>query len=996
MTIMRRLLGLAITSIVLSPALAKSPVEPPLAGQRSKLPYALSDIAGLKHYTGPRAGLDHLRRRGLVITPEEKKHIFGFYESGQLPCFVTLDTAIHAYQVIFVDCFARFERRQVKVLAKLQGRMWDVLVAGELADKCKVTFPAQPRRGAATMALVARRLLEPDWKPKTPRGRELARSVAKAVAAELARIKAATLAKSPVFGRVVDYSQFTPRSFYAGDAELERYFRARTFWGQAMNLKDDAVLKTATMLVIVDSSIGDGREFRETYRQFVGPPAIIDARSMSTVLWLHLSSDEPDSLGFDVLHGKRLKDAREMLGDIDVPYHPTGATAGQVVDAHLEDALIASLLPKAAMGDSQIMARQIHPVVWGRGFPEGLDVLAALGNRRAESLLLASVTPGMRDDLAKAVKANKERLERAAEARDRGGLDGLAADVDPSPVVWDEWRKVFRSISDPDLGKQHPRFMGTDAYADKSINTALCGWVGYRHAFALHAEELGCIFSSEPGVPPGYVEPNLRAWDAMIDMTLALQEWLGWHDVPSGSLAGLTSMCLRARRIAARQLVGEKLTRRENIWLVNFGRTLAHLCGHDSNLLDAGGDDGVIADIAAARDIQQVLHVATARPRAIYAVFDYGGRLQLARGGVLHYREFTRPVADGRLTDQLWREMLKTGKAPPPPKWLADVGAAYDKKSIIAALKAGHVSPAGLLAVADKEVLLAAIEAARTGRPIGGRRRWPWPSPWPLPWGDGPVTSADAVCVLCDSHKELFDAEAVLALAAAAQDQQDTPGSSGELIEVLRCLSPKPSLAGTYIALADRWVVKKGRRKLGEAIVSSIVSCRTAKSDAWLTSQIIDGSGPYSTAAARELFATQPERMPTRLKRHFTAIERQAMAKYTAPGAKPATEEDIKALGEHIMRLAAMWPAWRPWRGRCGPAGTGAPEYTREQRECRDQAVAAAVSTIKLMPKDPDWPLLCAYARLLGPELLKTPLAAAVKRESIAMKWVTGKPDDGQ
>ncbi len=992
MTIMRRLLGLALTSVLLTPAAAAPPAEGPPAGKRPALPYTLADIAGLDQYTGPKAGLALLRQRGLVVTPEEKKHIFGFYESGKLPSMVTLDTAIYAYQVIFVECFAKFERRQAKVLAKLQDQMWEVLAAGELVDEKKVTFPAQPRAGAATMVLTARRLLEPDWRPKTPRGQELAKSVAKAVEAELGRIKAATLAKSPLFARVVDYSQFTPRSFYAGNAELERYFRARTFWGQAMNLKDDAALKTATMLAIIHNSV-DGRwAFQETYREFVGPPAIIGADGLAVLLNTHVWIGDKDlgRLALEVLNGKRLAQARKELRTIHLPYLPTGATAEQVGDAHSGDALLAALFPKAAMPDTQIMARQIHPVVPGRALPGGLDVLASLGNRRAESLLLASVGPGTREALAAAIQANKARLKRAAEAQGGGSglFGGATVDVVPDPLPWQHWRAVFESLGDPGLGKQHPRFMDTDAYADKSVNTALCGWVGYRHAFQLHAEELGGLFSSLPEVPPGYVEPNLRAWDAMIDMTLGLQEWLGEYDVPSGSLGGLTKMCLTARRNAAKQLAGEKLTKRENEWLQDFGMMLAGLCGHSSNLLHIGDDDGIIADIAAARDTQEVLYVATARPRAMYAVFDYGGRLQLARGGVLHYREFTRPLADGRLTDQRWREMLKAGKAPPPPAWLAAVGAAYEKKSILAALKAGRVSPSGVVAVADKEVLMAAIEAAKTTAPTRIR---------PFS-GDGPVAPDRAVWELSFSRKELFDAEAVLALAAVAETQQRTSGSSDALIAVLDCLPPKPSLVKTYIALAERWASKERTRKLGEEMVTPIIRCRAAEGSVWLARQIIEAPGSYRLCAERELFRLQPHLMSLRLKRHFTKQAETALAKWMGLDRKKRpTREELREIAEHLARLGGMWPARPPDENGYGPAGTGRVAYTDQQQPSRATAVRAARAVIDVVVGEvADWDqvlvgrkVLVGYARLLGPEVLSTRLGPAIREDYPAMRWVT-------
>ena len=40
----------------------------------------------------------------------------------------------------------------------------------------------------------------------------------------------------------------------------------------------------------------------------------------------------------------------------------------------------------------------------------------------------------------------------------------------------------------------------------------------------------------------------------------------------------------------------------------------------------------------------------------------------LGAGPVFSYYEFKQPARD-RLTDEKWREMLNSGKAPRPPKW---------------------------------------------------------------------------------------------------------------------------------------------------------------------------------------------------------------------------------------------------------------------------------------------------------------------------------------
>jgi len=45
-----------------------------------------------------------------------------------------------------------------------------------------------------------------------------------------------------------------------------------------------------------------------------------------------------------------------------------------------------------------------------------------------------------------------------------------------------------------------------------------------------------------------------------------------------------------------------------------------------------------------------------------------GGTFALARGGVYSYYEFTNPPGQ-RLSDEAWRTLLASGKAPSRPAW---------------------------------------------------------------------------------------------------------------------------------------------------------------------------------------------------------------------------------------------------------------------------------------------------------------------------------------
>ncbi len=80
-------------------------------------------------------------------------------------------------------------------------------------------------------------------------------------------------------------------------------------------------------------------------------------------------------------------------------------------------------------------------------------------------------------------------------------------------------------------------------------------------------------------------------------------------------------------------------------------------------------DPRVVADVFTDPNTASVLEVATGYFDEIVVVYATpDGELYAASGLVMSYYEFYWPQSD-RLTDEEWRNMLTSGKAPPLPPW---------------------------------------------------------------------------------------------------------------------------------------------------------------------------------------------------------------------------------------------------------------------------------------------------------------------------------------
>jgi hypothetical protein len=89
--------------------------------------------------------------------------------------------------------------------------------------------------------------------------------------------------------------------------------------------------------------------------------------------------------------------------------------------------------------------------------------------------------------------------------------------------------------------------------------------------------------------------------------------------------------------------------------------------------MDEEPQAAVVADVATAPSLGQVLEVGVGRINELYVVVplvedDGTVTLQVAKGGVFSYYEFPWAMSD-RLTDDAWRQMIEAGNIPAPPTW---------------------------------------------------------------------------------------------------------------------------------------------------------------------------------------------------------------------------------------------------------------------------------------------------------------------------------------
>jgi hypothetical protein len=676
------------------------------------------------------AALAMLAKHGFVVTPApwpmDEIHTIYQQLSGAAPVFVTADTALHLYHLVFDSLLMSIEQHHL--IGMLTG------MAGALRAKALETATGDGPVAAAALDDLAvfdviRRLLDPSS--------EVDSRVSSRVTAEIELIDGrAGFARSPVFGYDEDYSQYVPRGHYTRSEDLKRYFRAMMWVGRM------------GFLLKASGDPGDGLVDGDRARHFARMAALLSRwlfeaeveGAPAAETWQRIYSVTAFFAGFsddltpvevrpvvdDLFRAaeglQALADAgrtdllRARMAALRSPAINSGTAAAANVERIIRNGDPRELLEATArttgvriMGqrytpDADLMGRLAAPAVGAplaprdplpftfvdtrfgptRGFSRGLDVMALLGSSRARPILEA---------LGDAQYVGyAEAFEGAREV-----FPPTDSPVWHGTLYW-AWLGVLRDYVTP-RATPTQAFETGEAWGDRTTTAALASWAQLRHDTILYvkqpyAEGAGCAAPGDPPPPPeGFVEPNPEFFARLIalnEMTRnGLRDMRLLPELADTLLGRFGEVLARLRDLAVKEIEDRAIDRSDNDFLLAFGDTCAGLVQGIARLTlarataapdrhaegpayhEADTKTTLVADVMTNVDASEVLEEGTGYVEVITVAFRAPGlgTTVLAAGPVLSYYEFRHPMTD-RLTDEAWREMLQAGRAPSPPPWV--------------------------------------------------------------------------------------------------------------------------------------------------------------------------------------------------------------------------------------------------------------------------------------------------------------------------------------
>lgn len=635
-----------------------------------------------------------LAQRGFVISARQSFPTF-FYGykaiyADDLPLFISADSILHAVHRSYDSILMQVELNGlVPELDALLRGMHMALGAGAGPE---ITGPA--RTDVDLYLTVARRLLQVPPAAGQGSGQTVAPVAGaseSAVAALVDKARAASgLGDVPLFGdpkRVIDFSQFTPRGHYVGDARLEAYFRAMMWLGRTdlrllvkqrfFRRQFDVSLLLA--LLLDDARGAAWRRIDTTLRGFVG-----ESDNMTVLDFERLRT----TLGAPTVAALSARSDQELAQTITDAGLGVQRIASQILfvppsglNAPLDRVFL--FFGQRFILDSEVLSNVVFDRVLPDGgslrmMPDPLDVaFAALGNTHAAPLLAAGL------DAYRNYPAALHKARRMADAHEPDFWAGS---------LYHSWLGSLRAFSPPaDLAAATlqglPAVAKTQAWSRRMMNTQLASWAELRHDTLLYAKQSYTAFPVCE-FPDAYVDPYPEAWAALAKYAsrgLALVDTLpaATRGRASTHFAELQTVALRLEDMARRQLTGQTFTAEQLAWVneavnikeqPNCGAPLQVPDGwyvrlfYDAETVKKA--DPTVADVHTQPDEGKVLHVATGNPRLLVMTAETCVGPRAYVGLVSSYYEKVTGNFQ-RLTDEQWAEQLKQPQ--PDVPWMTDL-----------------------------------------------------------------------------------------------------------------------------------------------------------------------------------------------------------------------------------------------------------------------------------------------------------------------------------
>jgi len=662
----------------------------------------LSNIINKDDFTFSENAKNLLIKNAFVVVPALHKEFYSLYENNryrQIPSFVTTDSILHNYHMMFDHALKKLEEETlIPELKDLNALM--LSTALEQYNDAKGTKWEDAAKRNVGFFTVGSKLLDSNVNiPSIVKDevnqeftlinahQEINRSPVMNIGAEEDIVINTPQGPQPLEALKEDYSQYIPRGHYDKTEELKAYFKSMMWYGRlTFRFKNEDEIKSALLITLSLNQENSQKKWSNLYEPinfFVGKSDDINYYQFKDLVEQIYGQNV--SLKTIIKDKDKLNSFVESTKELEPPQINSMPIFQASIQSDREkeikgfrfmgqrftiDASIFQRLIYREVGDKTKSCANYDPSKTGclggaRCLPKGLDISAAMGSEEALNILEAQ------DETKYACYS--ENMNKMKEY-----ISGLNTDTWTQNLYWGWLHSLLPLTTEKSEG--YPVFMQNLAWMRKELNTYLGSWTELKHDTILYAKQVYAELGGGGPKPKdyrGYVEPNPYVYARLASLLKMTKEGLEIRGFLSEknkeNLGKMEQLALSLKIISEKELNNIPLTEEEYDLIKSYGGQLEHFWyeifseDYARPILDDNTDAPLIADVATDPN-GFVLEEATGYISEIYVVVPIEGKLRIAKGGVYSYYEFSWPMSD-RLTDKKWKELLQSENAPQLPDW---------------------------------------------------------------------------------------------------------------------------------------------------------------------------------------------------------------------------------------------------------------------------------------------------------------------------------------
>ena len=589
-------------------------------------------------------------------------HIYEFPMYKESPVFITVDSALHLYHIYYGNTLKLLEVSSL--YEKLKNLTENMLVESLKAyNNTEYANLNKELEFVSSYFLTGAKLMDVNVASL-----EIPKEIMALADDEIKLIEEAfDFTKSPIFGKDLDYSQFTVRGHYAENEKLSQYFKTMMWYGLSglpvfdetketsvldMDSLTKSMIITCLTLKTEDNFIAFENIYTTTalYTGMSDDLGIFELRDLITNVY----GQDPDlNLFKDNSYYDKLLEEALLLPEpkIQPKYSSVSTPTGRQF----------RFMGQRYSFDAEVMQNLIEPFL--RPVPSGLDVVASFSSKRAEELLDTYYKP-------------KEKWNKYEE-----NLNKMR--VKQEKITDDEWKSdlykgwlwsIKSSSTYFEDTEGMPFFMRNEKWTDKNIHTALGSYAELKHDSILYMKQSGAEMGGggyDTITPYNYVEPNVEVYAKLKWLALNTKAQLQARNMLKDEIGQVLDQIIEVQDtllvVSKKELTNQSISVEENLQLYRYGGLIDSVVqilqmNLMRNSVDTSNDftTALIADVSTVASNGDFgkgsyLEIGNGLPCEIYVVCQTNGNTYLAKGALFNYYEF---ISEKRLTNREWQTML--------------------------------------------------------------------------------------------------------------------------------------------------------------------------------------------------------------------------------------------------------------------------------------------------------------------------------------------------